>query len=127
MEKRVLDLNAGLGGRIYAFEKAGFEISAVIDKDFENCAIISSWVNTDKIINRNLLELKPNELPDADIIAQFSKSLSITALISKPAFSNAYILPPNPAFKSKTLFSMFFCYLPYIFYNSISKQLKLRT
>ena len=55
MEKRVLDLNAGLGGRIYAFEKAGFEISAVIDKDFENCAIISSWVNTDKIINRNLL------------------------------------------------------------------------
>ena len=53
MEKRVLDLNAGLGGRIYAFEKAGFEISAVIDKDFENCAIISSWVNTDKIINRN--------------------------------------------------------------------------
>lgn len=68
MEKRVLDLNAGLGGRIYAFEKAGFEISAVIDKDFENCAIISSWVNTDKIINRNLLELKPNELPDADII-----------------------------------------------------------
>ena len=41
MEKRVLDLNAGLGGRIYAFEKAGFEISAVIDKDFENCAIIS--------------------------------------------------------------------------------------
>ncbi len=68
MEKRVLDLNAGLGGRIYAFEKAGFEISAVIDKDFENCAIISSWVNTDKIINKNLLELKPNELPDADII-----------------------------------------------------------
>lgn len=65
-------------------------------------------------------------LTQDDIIAQFSKSLSITALISKPAFSNAYILPPNPAFKSKTLFPCF-CYLPYIFYNSISKQLKLRT
>ena len=30
MKMRVLDLNSGLGGRIYAFEKAGFEVVAAI-------------------------------------------------------------------------------------------------
>lgn len=39
MKMRVLDLNSGLGGRIYAFEKAGFEVVAAIDNDVENCEI----------------------------------------------------------------------------------------
>lgn len=68
MRKRVLDLNAGLGGRIYAFEKAGFEIIAAIDMDHENCEIIASWMNKDKVLNYNLLEADPDALPDADII-----------------------------------------------------------
>lgn len=41
MGKNVLDLNAGLGGRILAFKKAGFEIAAAIDNDFENCEIMT--------------------------------------------------------------------------------------
>lgn len=68
MRKRVLDLNAGLGGRIYAFEKVGFEIVAAIDNDVENCEIMTSWMAADKILNYNLLEVKPDILPDADII-----------------------------------------------------------
>lgn len=68
MRKRVLDLNAGLGGRIYAFEKAGFEIVAAIDIDAENCEIMTSWMAADKILNYNLIEVDPDVLPDADII-----------------------------------------------------------
>lgn len=68
MEKRVLDLNAGLGGRIYAFKKAGFEIVAAVDNDVENCEIMSSWMDEDKILNCDLREVDPDALPDADII-----------------------------------------------------------
>ncbi len=77
MRKRVLDLNAGLGGRIYAFEKAGFEIVAAIDSDAENCEIMASWMAADKIIKYDLLELRPEDLPDADIItAKYIQRLS---------------------------------------------------
>lgn len=65
---RVLDLNSGLGGRIYAFEKAGFEIVAAIDNDVENCEIMTAWMEKEKILNYNLLEVDPDVLPDAEII-----------------------------------------------------------
>lgn len=77
MRKRVLDLNAGLGGRIYAFKKAGFEIVAAIDNDVENCEIMTSWIGENKIVNCNLLEVAPDTLPDADIItAKYIQHLS---------------------------------------------------
>lgn len=77
MGKRVLDLNAGLGGRIYAFEKAGFEIVAAIDNDVENCEIMTSWMGEGKILNYDLLEVDPDALPDADIItAKYIQHLS---------------------------------------------------
>ena len=80
MGKRVLDLNAGLGGRIYAFETAGFEIAAAIDNDAENCDIMKSWVKEEKILNYNLFEIDLDTLPDADIITakytQYVPSLS---------------------------------------------------
>lgn len=85
MEKRVLDLNAGLGGRIYAFEKAGFEIVAALDDDIENCGIIASWLTKDKVINCKLFEVNPDNLPDADIITakyvqhQFYKPVQMNA------------------------------------------------
>jgi site-specific DNA-cytosine methylase len=66
--KRVLDLNAGLGGRVYALDKSGFEIVGVIDNDVENCEILASWIDSSKIIYRNLLELDPSSLPEADLI-----------------------------------------------------------
>ncbi len=68
MGKRVLDLNAGLGGRIYAFEKAGFEIAAAIDHDYENCEIMTAWMGEDKAFYYDLLEIDPDMLPDADIV-----------------------------------------------------------
>jgi site-specific DNA-cytosine methylase/ABC-type lipoprotein export system ATPase subunit len=66
--KKVLDLNAGLGGRVYAFKEAGFEILAAIDNDIENCEIMKSWLPNTNIINANLLEVDPDTLPDADLI-----------------------------------------------------------
>lgn len=66
--KKVIDLNAGLGGRVYAFEKAGFEILATIDNDIENCEIMKSCLPNTNIINTNLLEINPDSLPDADLI-----------------------------------------------------------
>lgn len=65
---KVLDLNAGLGGRAYAFKKAGYEILATIDNDKENCRIMKSWLDNAKVINANLLDIDPESLPDADLI-----------------------------------------------------------
>ena len=74
---RVLDLYSGLGGRIYAFEKAGFEIVAAVDNDVENCEIMTSWMGKEKILNCNLLEVDLDALPDAEIItAKYIQHLS---------------------------------------------------
>lgn len=64
----VLDLNAGLGGRTYAFQKMGFEIVGVIDNDAENCKVIDSWLQSRNLQYADLLEIDPNMLPDADVI-----------------------------------------------------------
>lgn len=80
MGKRVLDLNAGLGGRVYAFEKAGFEIAAAVDEDAENCEIMASWLAGNKILKQDLLKVDPDALPDADIItAKYIQQLSYEA------------------------------------------------
>ncbi len=65
---RVLDLNAGLGGRAYAFEKAGFEIAKVVEGDAENCQIMESWMPVDRIFRKKLSEVDPISLPEADVI-----------------------------------------------------------
>lgn len=78
IKKTVLDLNAGLGGRTYAFQKRGFEIVGVLDNDAENCRIIESWLQSGRIQNVDLLEVAPNLLPDADIItAKYIQRLSV--------------------------------------------------
>lgn len=68
IKKTVLDLNAGLGGRTYAFQNMGFEIVGVIDNDAENCKVIDSWLQSRNLQYADLLEVDPNVLPDADII-----------------------------------------------------------
>lgn len=68
IKKTVLDLNAGLGGRTYAFQKMGFEIVGVIDNDAENCKVIDSWLQSRNLQYVDLLEVDPNVLPNADII-----------------------------------------------------------
>ena len=68
MGMQVLDLNAGLGGRVYAFEKAGFEIAAVVESNVGNCEIMASWMPSDRIFNINLVEVNPDDLPETDII-----------------------------------------------------------
>lgn len=90
MRKRVLDLNAGLGGRIYAFEKAGFEIVAAIDNDVENCEIMKSWVTEDKVLNYNLFKVDPDTLPDADIVtAKYIQYMSsLTGSLRRGKFQN---------------------------------------
>ncbi len=65
---KVLDLNAGLGGRIFAFEKAGFDIVGAVDFDKENCEIMESWLEKSKIIQADLLYIDPDDMPEADLI-----------------------------------------------------------
>lgn len=77
---QVLDLNAGLGGRTYAFKKAGFEIAAVVESDIENCEIIASWMSKDKILNCDLIDIIPNDLPDVDIITAKYAQLSLQSM-----------------------------------------------
>lgn len=78
IKKTVLDLNAGLGGRTYAFQKMGFEIVGVLDNDVENCRIIASWLSSGRIQNVDLMEADLNAFPNADIItAKYIQHLSI--------------------------------------------------
>ncbi|WP_371297730.1 AAA family ATPase [Ruminococcus sp.] len=68
-KKRAIDLNAGLGGRVYALKKAGFDIIAAIDIDEENCEIMASWLGKSKVIQTDLLDINPKDIPEVDLIA----------------------------------------------------------
>lgn len=78
IKRTVLDLNAGLGGRTYAFKKMGFEIAGVVDNDAENCRIINAWLPSVEIKNVDLLEVDPDVLPKADIItAKYMQRMAV--------------------------------------------------
>lgn len=66
--KRVLDLNGGLGGKVHAFQKKGFDVVKVIDNDTENCKILEKITAKDKVMHSDILEIDPSNLPDVDII-----------------------------------------------------------
>lgn len=66
--KRVLDLNGGLGGKVHAFQKKGFDVVKVIDNDSENCKILEKITAKDKVTNSDILEIDSSNLPDVDII-----------------------------------------------------------
>lgn len=67
MKKRVIDFNAGLGGRIQAFLNCGFEIVNVYDSDEENCRYLSRLVGDNKVINTNIKDVNPLSVKDAEI------------------------------------------------------------
>lgn len=69
MKKSVIDINSGLGGRAYAFLKAGYKIEALIEGDKENSSILKSVFKDVLIIDERLNDIDVSQIPDASIIS----------------------------------------------------------
>ena len=64
---RVIDLNAGLGGRVLAFLKAGYDVVAAYDNDPENCRYLSKMLGEERVKEVNIMDVEPSYVEDADI------------------------------------------------------------
>lgn len=64
----VIDLACGIGGRSKAFMNAGFDVICAIDNDIECGEIYSKMLGNNNFIYRDLSEISPEDLPNADII-----------------------------------------------------------
>lgn len=63
-----LDLTPGIGGRVLALTKEGINVKCLEDIDKEDINYCQRIVGTDNIINKSILDVKDNDLPDTDII-----------------------------------------------------------
>lgn len=68
MELKVIDLNHGLGGRMYGFQKAGFQVAYAIDKDELNHHYCQLLCEMSECYLDDIIEIDPEELPDAEVI-----------------------------------------------------------
>lgn len=64
----VVVLEAGMGALSLGFKQAGFQVTAAFEKN-ERAAAIYERNMKDQIDRRGLLELSPEEIPEADVIA----------------------------------------------------------
>ena len=77
IKKSVIDINSGLGGRAYAFLKAGYKIEVLFEKDKENCNILKSVFGDVQILEDELTNIDVSQLPDTGVISAkyiFSRS-----------------------------------------------------
>ncbi len=65
---KVVDLNAGLGGRVVAFKNAGFSIERVCDLDKENCNYLSKLIDSSKVEHVDLDKLDLSGVGEIDVI-----------------------------------------------------------
>jgi DNA (cytosine-5)-methyltransferase 1 len=67
MQKRVVDLCCGIGGFSLGFKMAGFRIVAGIDVDDGALSVFQRNFPEAKAIKADLLEIGPDDVPDADV------------------------------------------------------------
>lgn len=118
--KTVVDLNAGIGGRIIAFSKQGFEIKEVYEIDNENIEYLSNFLGNKKVHHVNIAEVDPISIQDADvftfkylqqsfsIVGKTKKTININDVIYKiiKVKRPKYILmevPPSTVLRSKEI------------------------
>lgn len=68
-KKSVIDINSGLGGRAYAFLKAGYKIEALIEGDKENSSILKSVFKDALIIDESPNDIDVSQIPNAAVIS----------------------------------------------------------
>ena len=68
-KKSIIDINSGLGGRTYAFLKAGYKIEALIEGDKENSSILKSVFKDALIIDESLNDIDVSQIPNAAVIS----------------------------------------------------------
>lgn len=69
IKKSVIDINSGLGGRAYAFLKAGYKIEVLLENDKENCNILKSVFNDVQILEDELTNIDVSQFPDTGVIS----------------------------------------------------------
>lgn len=80
IKKSVIDINSGLGGRAYAFLKAGYKIEVLMESDKENCDILKSVFKNTWIIDDEFTSIDASQLPDVEIIsAKLRQQFSLIA------------------------------------------------
>ena len=67
--KTVVDLNAGIGGRVTAFLQQGMEIKAVYENDSEKMKFLTNIVGKEKVNLGYIGDTDFYTIPDADIYA----------------------------------------------------------
>lgn len=65
---KVIDLMPGIGARSIAFEKAGFQILCAIGDIDEDADIYCKIINPENYIFKNIQDIDPATLPDADVV-----------------------------------------------------------
>lgn len=65
---RAIDLFAGAGGLSLGLQQAGIEVVAAVEWDTDACATYRANVG-DHMIERSILDVSPDELPDCDLMA----------------------------------------------------------
>ena len=64
----VLDLAPEIGGRIHAFNKAGFRNIYSLEKDERNIFLLTNIMDSQKIIKKDIESVETDKMPKADII-----------------------------------------------------------
>lgn len=104
---KVIDLLPGIGSRSIAFIKAGCEIVCAIDNQKDNANIYCEIVNPQHYILKEIQDVDPNNLPDADIVS--GKLAPVTyARINK----SEYVLVDNT---NDTIYNIIECKHPKFF------------
>ena len=65
---RIIDLAPGLGARAIAFQKIGFQVVYAVGDDAEDARIYDTLVHPQVFDFRNIADLDPKTLPEADLI-----------------------------------------------------------
>lgn len=64
----VLDLAPEIGGRIHAFNKAGFRNIYSLEKDERNISLLTNIMDSQNIIKKDIESVETDKMPKADII-----------------------------------------------------------
>ena len=86
----VIVIESGIGGMALGFQKAGFNVAAAFEKDKNASDVYKENINQ-KIYRYSLLELQPEDVPDADVIAA-----DLTKL--RPLHRGHVLLDMNPQY-----------------------------
>ena len=94
----VVDLNAGLGGRVVGFANSGFEVIKAFDIDSENCEYLKKIIDPSKVIQADISQIDIHMIPDADVITFKVIQLVLSIAGGKKEINSAFATGVNKSF-----------------------------